>query len=162
MRLVSDERRSAAAFRRMAQRRAARSPRTPLSGGFVVPGDAAFDTIRLVKIGIAATRLAGVDGVTFEPAKWEAVLDAMGHELRLCAGEVDALSSNTLRHLLRASNGSPVERVLDLEDLTFIEHTGVLALHEYAEGMRAQGFGLTIRGGPPTMRRLADLLGVRL
>jgi mannosylglucosylglycerate synthase len=44
-----------------------------------------------VKIGIAATRLAGVDGVTFETAKWEAVLDGMGHQLRLCAGEVDAL-----------------------------------------------------------------------
>ena len=44
-----------------------------------------------MKIGIAATRLAGVDGVTFETAKWEAVLDDMGHELRLCAGEVDAL-----------------------------------------------------------------------
>jgi len=44
-----------------------------------------------VKIGIAATRLAGVDGVTFETSKWESVLDAMGHQLRLCAGEVDAL-----------------------------------------------------------------------
>lgn len=44
-----------------------------------------------MKVGIAATRLAGVDGVTFETAKWETVLDAMGHELRLCAGEVDAL-----------------------------------------------------------------------
>ena len=44
-----------------------------------------------MKIGIVATRLAGVDGVTFETAKWEAVLDAMGHDLRLCAGEVDAL-----------------------------------------------------------------------
>jgi mannosylglucosylglycerate synthase len=44
-----------------------------------------------VKIGIAATRLAGVDGVTFETAKWETVLDEMGHDLRLCAGEVDAL-----------------------------------------------------------------------
>ena len=44
-----------------------------------------------MKIGIAATRLAGVDGVTFETAKWEAVLDGMGHGLRLCAGEVDAL-----------------------------------------------------------------------
>jgi mannosylglucosylglycerate synthase len=44
-----------------------------------------------VKIGIVATRLAGVDGVTFETAKWEAVLDGMGHDLRLCAGEVDAL-----------------------------------------------------------------------
>jgi mannosylglucosylglycerate synthase len=44
-----------------------------------------------VKIGITATRLAGVDGVTFETAKWETVLDQMGHDLRLCAGEVDAL-----------------------------------------------------------------------
>ena len=44
-----------------------------------------------MKIGIVATRLAGVDGVTFETAKWEAVLDGMGHDLRLAAGEVDAL-----------------------------------------------------------------------
>jgi glycosyltransferase involved in cell wall biosynthesis len=44
-----------------------------------------------VKIGIAATRLAGVDGVTFETAKWETVLDHAGHDLRLCAGEIDAL-----------------------------------------------------------------------
>ena len=44
-----------------------------------------------MKIGIAATRMAGVDGVTFETAKWEAVLNGMGHDLRLCAGEVDAL-----------------------------------------------------------------------
>ena len=49
------------------------------------------DSIGPVKIGIVATRLAGVDGVTFETAKWEAVLDGMGHDLRLCAGEVDAL-----------------------------------------------------------------------
>jgi glycosyltransferase involved in cell wall biosynthesis len=44
-----------------------------------------------MKIGIAATRLAGVDGVTFETAKWETVLEQMRHDLRLCAGEIDAL-----------------------------------------------------------------------
>jgi glycosyltransferase involved in cell wall biosynthesis len=44
-----------------------------------------------MRIGIVATRLAGVDGVTFETAKWEAVLEDLGHEIRLCAGEVDAL-----------------------------------------------------------------------
>jgi glycosyltransferase involved in cell wall biosynthesis len=44
-----------------------------------------------VRIGIVATRLAGVDGVTFEAAKWETVLERMGHEVRLLAGEVDAL-----------------------------------------------------------------------
>jgi glycosyltransferase involved in cell wall biosynthesis len=47
-----------------------------------------------MRIGIVATRLAGVDGVTFEATKWETVLLALGHEVRLCAGEVDALRSN--------------------------------------------------------------------
>lgn len=42
-------------------------------------------------IGVVATRLAGVDGVTFEAAKWEAVLERMGHSIHLCAGEVDTL-----------------------------------------------------------------------
>ena len=44
-----------------------------------------------MRIGVAATRLAGVDGVTFEVAKWEAVLERMGHEVRNLAGEIDAL-----------------------------------------------------------------------
>ena len=44
-----------------------------------------------MKIGIVATRLAGVDGVTFEAAKWELVLEQSGHDVYLCAGEVDAL-----------------------------------------------------------------------
>lgn len=44
-----------------------------------------------MRIGIVSTRLAGVDGVTFEAAKWEEVLVRMGHEVRLLAGDVDAL-----------------------------------------------------------------------
>jgi glycosyltransferase involved in cell wall biosynthesis len=44
-----------------------------------------------MRIGIVSTRLAGVDGVTFEAAKWEEVLARMGHEVRLLAGDVDAL-----------------------------------------------------------------------
>lgn len=47
-----------------------------------------------MRIGIVATRLAGVDGVTFETAKWEAILERMGHQVRLLAGEVDALRPN--------------------------------------------------------------------
>ena len=53
--------------------------------------DGRADTIRRMRIGIVGTRLFGVDGVTFEAAKWEAVLTRMGHEVRLLAGEVDAL-----------------------------------------------------------------------
>jgi glycosyltransferase involved in cell wall biosynthesis len=44
-----------------------------------------------MRIGIVGTRLAGVDGVTYEAAKWEAVLEGIGHDIRLCAGEIDAL-----------------------------------------------------------------------
>ena len=47
-----------------------------------------------MRIGIAATRLAGVDGVTFETAKWEMVLEDLGHQIRLVAGDVDALRPN--------------------------------------------------------------------
>ncbi|MBW3613470.1 MAG: glycosyl transferase family 1, partial [Chloroflexi bacterium] len=44
-----------------------------------------------MRMGFVATRLFGVDGVTFEAAKWEAILERMGHDVRLLAGEVDAL-----------------------------------------------------------------------
>ena len=47
-----------------------------------------------MRIGIVATRIAGVDGVSFETAKWETVLERMGHEVRLLAGEIDALRPN--------------------------------------------------------------------
>src|SRR5437588_4627837 len=41
-----------------------------------------------MRIGLVSTRLAGVDGVSFEVAKWELVLNRLGHEARLCAGEL--------------------------------------------------------------------------
>ncbi|MDQ2674664.1 MAG: glycosyl transferase family 1, partial [Chloroflexota bacterium] len=47
-----------------------------------------------MRIGMVATRLSGVDGVTFEAAKWEVVLEKAGHQTYLCAGEVDALRPN--------------------------------------------------------------------
>ena len=78
------------------------------------------------------------------------------------AGEVDAFSSATLRHLLSAGDAMQGDQVFDLAELTFIEHTGLRALHEYAQGVRDRGLSVTVRGGSPTMRRLADLLGVTL
>lgn len=48
-----------------------------------------------MRIGIASTRLSGVDGVTFETVKWEVVLEELGHQMRLVAGDVDALRPNT-------------------------------------------------------------------
>jgi glycosyltransferase involved in cell wall biosynthesis len=47
-----------------------------------------------MRIGIVSTRLAGVDGVTFEAAKWELALERMGHEVRMCSGAVDSLRAS--------------------------------------------------------------------
>ena len=47
-----------------------------------------------MRIGIVSTRLAGVDGVTFEATKWEMALERMGHEVRMCSGAVDALRTS--------------------------------------------------------------------
>lgn len=77
------------------------------------------------------------------------------------SGEVDAFSSDTLRILLAAGNGHPDQR-LDLTDLTFIDHTGLLVLHQHARAVREQDLEFEIVGGPPSLRRLADLMGVTL
>jgi glycosyltransferase involved in cell wall biosynthesis len=41
------------------------------------------------RIGFVSTRLAGTDGVSLEAAKWEAVLERLGHTCFWFAGEVD-------------------------------------------------------------------------
>lgn len=41
-----------------------------------------------MRIGIAATRLGDVDGVSFEVIKWRTVLHSLGHEVVLCAGRL--------------------------------------------------------------------------
>jgi glycosyltransferase involved in cell wall biosynthesis len=47
-----------------------------------------------MRIGIVSTRLAGVDGVTFEATKWEMALERMGHQVLMCSGAVDALRTS--------------------------------------------------------------------
>ena len=41
-----------------------------------------------MRIGLVGTRLAGVDGVSFETLKWEQILQRLGHQTRLCAAEL--------------------------------------------------------------------------
>ncbi|CAN5831470.1 glycosyltransferase family 4 protein [soil metagenome] len=45
-----------------------------------------------MRIGLAATRLGDVDGVSFEVVKWHTVLQAMGHQVLLCAGMLPTAS----------------------------------------------------------------------
>ncbi len=43
-----------------------------------------------MNVGFISTRLAGIDGVSLETAKWATVLQRMGHRVFYCAGELDA------------------------------------------------------------------------
>jgi glycosyltransferase involved in cell wall biosynthesis len=49
-----------------------------------------------MRIGLVGTRLAGVDGVSFETLKWEEILHRLGHETRLCAAELPRGRDETL------------------------------------------------------------------
>jgi glycosyltransferase involved in cell wall biosynthesis len=49
-----------------------------------------------MRIGLVGTRLAGVDGVSFETLKWEQILHRLGHETRLCAAELPRGSDGML------------------------------------------------------------------
>jgi hypothetical protein len=63
-------------------------------------------------------------------------------------GEVDFFSAAALRRaLVAAGDGTP----LDLTAVTFADHHGMLALAES---------GLPLRGIPPSMRRVCELMGV--
>ncbi len=42
-----------------------------------------------MRIGMVSMRLAGLDGVSLEAAKWAALFQRMGHEVVYCAGELD-------------------------------------------------------------------------
>lgn len=77
-------------------------------------------------------------------------------------GELDAFSADTLRHLLLEGGGRTDRHVLDLEGLRFVDHATLRVLGEYAARVRAHGAELTVRGGPPSLPRLAALLEVDL
>ena len=49
-----------------------------------------------MRIGVAATRLGDVDGVSFEAIKWRRVLDGLGHQVYSCAGALGHEPDGTL------------------------------------------------------------------
>ncbi|HSV39459.1 MAG TPA: MEDS domain-containing protein [Nocardioidaceae bacterium] len=75
------------------------------------------------------------------------------------AGEVDVFSAELLDRLLRAGDRGTDALVLDVEGLTFIDHTGMRAIQRHARRIRQDGGKLVVRGHSPVFRRLSDLLG---
>ncbi|MGB7685434.1 MAG: MEDS domain-containing protein [Solirubrobacterales bacterium] len=76
------------------------------------------------------------------------------------AGEVDGFSADALDRVLGLALRDDTTR-LDLGELEFIDHHGLIALAEHTQ--RRAGWGdLSIQAVPESVRRLCDLLGVRL
>lgn len=72
-----------------------------------------------MKIGIIIGRIGGIDGVALETEKWIAVLERMGHEVRVLAGALEG----------------PVQNVTVLPDLAFSNEAALkhqeIAFHAY-------------------------------
>ncbi|HSJ52659.1 MAG TPA: glycosyl transferase family 1, partial [Anaerolineae bacterium] len=81
-----------------------------------------------MKIGFVATRLAGTDGVSLETKKWAEVARRLGHQVVLCAGELE--------------EGAPDATLIP--ELHF-QHPEARALGEMAFGRRDAPAGLRRR-----------------
>ena len=78
------------------------------------------------------------------------------------AGEVDAFAADALGRLLRLAAPPDRDVVLELDELEFIDHHGVLAIADHARDLRDGGRALRVLGAPRSFDRLSDLLHVEL
>jgi ABC-type transporter Mla MlaB component len=85
-----------------------------------------------------------------------------GREGLSLAGEVDCFSADALGRLLQLASPPHGDLMLELDELEFIDHHGVLALVEHARRLEQDGRALTPLGAPPELDRLAALMRVDL
>ncbi|HEX8648298.1 MAG TPA: MEDS domain-containing protein [Thermoleophilaceae bacterium] len=85
-----------------------------------------------------------------------------GREGLSLAGEVDSFSAEHLRRLLAATLPAEGELVLELDELRFIDHHGVMAIAEVARELQRDGRAVRFLGAPRSFDRLASLLEVEL
>ena len=83
----------------------------------------------------------------------------------LCAhGELDLATAPALRRALASATGGPavgaepVHLVVDLSGVTFVDATGLAALLQAAETVRASGGELHLASPPRMLRRMLGLL----
>jgi anti-anti-sigma regulatory factor len=85
-----------------------------------------------------------------------------GREGLSLAGEVDSFSAEHLRRLLPLASPPRGDLVLELDELEFIDHHGVLAIADHARALERDGRSLNTLGAPPEFDRLTHLLRVAL
>jgi anti-anti-sigma regulatory factor len=85
-----------------------------------------------------------------------------GREGLSVGGEVDSFSAGDLRRLLEVATPPGSDLVLELDQLEFIDHHGLLAIADHAEALARKGQRVQLRGAPPSFDKLSDLLEVAL
>ena len=85
-----------------------------------------------------------------------------GREGLSLAGQVDCFAADDLRRLLKLASPPDGPLVLELDELEFIDHHGVLAIAAHADELTRAGRWMSVRGAPPCFDRLVELLRVEL
>jgi anti-anti-sigma factor len=78
------------------------------------------------------------------------------------AGELDAFAAPRVRRMLDRVAPETGDLVVDLEDVTFVDHTAVVALAGFAEERRAAGATVTVANPPRLVPLIERLCGVSL
>jgi anti-sigma B factor antagonist len=94
------------------------------------------------------------------PSTWVEVLQETGTLILRLRGELDMIGRDVIEPAVLAAIPTAYAVVLDLEDLTFCDSSGIamfLLAHEKAE---AAGVDLTICNVPPVVQRVLSITGV--
>lgn len=75
-------------------------------------------------------------------------------------GELDAASAPAVAARLRALRGPGQRVLLDLDDLAFIDMSGLRVVLAAADDASRDGWAFTVTRGSPAVRRLIELVGV--
>jgi anti-sigma B factor antagonist len=108
----------------------------------------------------ALASLVALDALAAPPREFAVAEDREAGVLTLRpAGELDIASAPRLERAL--SDRRPGDRVvLDLADLEFLDSTGLRVIVHAVEAARTHGWELTLRQGPPPVRRVFEISGV--
>lgn len=87
-------------------------------------------------------------------------VERSGRRVLVCAsGELDLATAPTVRRaLVDAGTPGPADVVLDLSGVTFVDATGLAALLQAAEALRAAGGDLHLASPSRMLRRMLTLL----
>lgn len=78
-------------------------------------------------------------------------------------GEIDVATVDRFRRaVLVALEAEPVELVLDLRDVTFLDSSGLSVLALALKGQRSRDAALSVVNPAPIVRRAIDLVGLGL